>query len=162
MPKLDKKKAASVAKQEVQDFSAIPPGVYTLRLRTVHVDKDGVPLVGQESGDPYWNWEFEVVSPETKMDPDIGKEVKTANRRLYMTTSLGESSEWALKAAFDAFGYETTSDTEEFYGELVMAEVSRGPIKKGPKQGQLSNSIDKLRPYEEADDADAGEGWDDE
>lgn len=165
MPKLAKTVATRVNKAEAKDFTAFEAGPCVLRLRAVSAERDGKPLIGQDSGEPYWSWEFEVVSPEkalTAVKPgDEPVMINIKGRRLWMITSLGESSDWKMKETFAAFGVPPTTDTDEIIGEMVRGAVGCEIQSKGQRKGEFQNTIGKLSAYTEAA-GDDEEGWDDD
>lgn len=162
MPKLSKTVAKRADAAEVADYTAFAAGPYVLKLRKVSADRNGEPLVGRESGVPYWSWEFEVVSPEEALSGDGKRKIKTKGRRLWTNISLGEDSDWKLKEAFQAFGVPLDTDTDELIGNLVKATVTVSPQTQGANKGELQNQISKLMPHEGGESDESDEGWDTE
>ncbi|WIC89800.1 hypothetical protein SEA_SAPO_29 [Gordonia phage Sapo] len=131
MPKLTKKVASQVDKAEAASGSfLLPEGRYAAQLRGV-VQKDGNEY-------PYWVWEFENLH-----DEEGGKKPG----RQWNNTSLSPKSLGFLKATFEAFGYTSDSDTDELVGEWVVLYLVQEPIGKGPKAGQLRNSVQSLSEF---------------
>lgn len=141
MPKMSKAKAKAVAKAESSGFEPLPEGRYVGTLKQVIAEKNGQPLIGAESGEPYWQWEFEKV---TSLEDG-----KTYPGRQFVITSLSDSADWKMKEVFDAFGYEYDSDTDEMIGEKVILVISQRPIGKGPRKGEIGNQVDRVLPYDE-------------
>jgi hypothetical protein len=138
MPKLNKKQAKGVDDAS-GSFEPLDDGVYHARLRGVETSDEPGP-----SGSHYWKWEFEVVE-----EPYI-------NRRLWTNTSLAEAAAFKLKEAFEAFGEDTDTDTDELCGRVVRLVVSTGVIQKGARKGEPNNSIDRITAA--ADDFELPEG----
>lgn len=143
MPKLNSKVAKKVEQQESSGgYEPIPPGPYTLRLRSVDV-KEG-------AKGPYWVWEFEI--------PEGAEEY--AGRRFWMNTSLSEAALWKLKEVFAAFGESPDTDTDELCGERVTGYIVQRTIQAGERKGELANQIDRVVPFE--GDADADDEFDED
>lgn len=132
MPKLNAGTAKKVEKQEVGEggLKPLPTGTYPAHLVSVESKEGGK--------GPYWKWTFELD------DPEPGCFTKQ-----YMNTSLTEASLWKLKEVFSAFGVASNTDTDELCGEHVLLAVVESVISSGPKQGQPSNDIDAVLPYDE-------------
>lgn len=147
MPKLDKKTAKAVAETETQSFDALPADVYIGRLDEVEV-RDG-------AKGPYWSWAFTVVS-------DKDGEEKFAGRKLWVNTSLSEKAHFKLKEVFDAFGYETDSDTDELIGESIKMLVEETIIEQGARKGQPGNNVVRCMPLDEDGESEGGSDDDEE
>lgn len=157
MPKLEKKKAKAVAENEGQSFEVLPEGTYigTLEQVTVHDGKAiasspaDVALFGEGEVIPYWKWQFMEITGLSGEDVEPGK---VYPGKLWIQTSLGESSEWKVKEVFDGFGYTTDTDTDEMCGEKVKLVVSQGTIQGGPRKGEDNNNVDKVLSYNPEED----------
>ena len=125
MPKLNAKTAKAVEKTEGGTFAPVDPGIYHIRLRDVTA-KPGPKGV-------YWAWEFESVEPDVR-------------GRFWVNTSLSDAAHFKLKETFEAFGVEPNTDTDELLGKVVRGQVTITTIQKGPRTGELTNSLDKLLP----------------
>lgn len=135
MPKLAKKTAEQVEKATAAGGGyLLEEGRYAARLAQV-TEKDGDQF-------PYWVWEFQDLHDED------GKKVPG---KMWNNTSLSPKSLGFLKATFEAFGYTSDSDTEEMVGEWVVLYLVQEPIARGPKAGQLRNSVQSLHEFEPAD-----------
>jgi hypothetical protein len=132
MPQLAKAMAKKVDAVEIQSFGAIPGGVYEVRL-------DEVEARVAKSGNDYWSWALTVVC-------DSEGDEEYAGRKLWNNTALTEKAFFKLKEAFEAFGYETTSDTEEIVGDNCLALVSETVIEQGARKGQPGNNVERLMP----------------
>lgn len=130
MPKLNKQTAGKVEASEALDFSPLEEGIYEVQLNKVEV-KEG-------KDNPYWSWEFEI--------PADAQE--NAGRRFWANTSLSEKALWKLKEAFAAFGASTDTDTEDLVGKRIRLSVSQTTIQKGPKTGELTNSVESFLPLD--------------
>lgn len=148
MPKLSKEKAAAVNESEGQSYELMPEGRYIGEL--IEVKGDGKGPAG-----PYWTWVFATVPVEGTEGENF------AGRRHYLVTSL--SQDWAVKAAFEAFGVDADTDTDELITQCVAITVSQSEIEKGPKKGQLSNNVDAINPIgDDETDAIADAGGDED
>lgn len=128
MPKLDKKQAKEVeAATAAVGGYLLPEGRYAAQLNKV----------SEENGEqyPYWVWEFHNIHDE---------EGNRRAGRQWNNTSLSPKSVGFLKAVFEAFGYTSDSDTDEMLGEWVGLYLVQEPISKGPKTGQMRNSVQSL------------------
>jgi len=132
MPKLPSKVAKEVEKAEAAGSGSylLPEGRYAAQLVKVE-EKDGNEY-------PYWVWEF------TNLHNDEGTKCPG---KMWNNTSLSPRSRGFLKQTFEAFGYTTDSDTEEMIGEWVVLHLVQEPIAKGPKAGQLRNSVSALAEF---------------
>lgn len=135
MPKLPQATQQAAAEAESRDFSAFSPGIYPLQLTAVDVTKKG-----KDSGEPYWEWEFTVTS-----EAPAG----ARGRKLWMNTSLSESSAWKVREVYDALGFTLESDTDEMIGDLCRGQVGTEIQAKGARAGQTVNTLDKLLPLHE-------------
>lgn len=108
MPKLPDSVAKATA--EAETGNSMEEGLYEVVLTAVVAEKNGVALVGKESGEPYWTWEL--TFPDDANLTDEGK-ARYAKRKLWRNISLGEKSAGMRKEAFDAFGVSTDTDTDE-------------------------------------------------
>lgn len=132
MPKLPAKVAKEVAAAEAAGSGSylLPEGRYAARLAKVD-EKSGEQF-------PYWVWEFQDIHN------DEGTKVPG---KMWNNTSLSPKARGFLKATFDAFGYTSDSDTDELIGEWVVLHLVQEPIAKGPKAGQLRNSVTSLAEF---------------
>lgn len=138
MPKLPAKVAKEVEKADAAGSGSylLPEGRYAARLAKVD-EKDG-------SEYPYWSWEFQ------DLHNDEGTKVPG---KMWNNTSLSPKSRGFLKGTFEAFGYTSDSDTEEMIGEWVVLHLTQEPISRGPKAGELRNSVSGLAEF-------VAEDWD--
>jgi len=128
MPKLNKKQASEVEKAEAASGSfLLPEGRYAAQLLKVE-EKEGNEY-------PYWVWQFGNLH---------NKAGELVPGRQWNNTSLSPKSFGFLKATFEAFGYTTDSDTDEMVGEWVTLYLVQEPIAKGPRAGQLRNSVQSV------------------
>jgi hypothetical protein len=134
IPKLDKKAAGAVDKVEAASGSfLLPEGRYAAQLLKVE-EKEG-------AEHPYWTWAY------GNLHNSLGELVPG---RQWNNTSLSPKSYPFLKATFEAFGYTTDSDTDEMVGEWVVLYLVQEPIGKGPKAGQLRNSVQSLAEFDKS------------
>ena len=132
MPKLAAKQAKAVDEAEAASGSyLLPEGRYAAQLLEVN-EKEG-------AEHPYWVWAF------GNLHDSHGNLVPG---RMWNNTSLSPKSFPFLKATFEAFGYTTDSDTDEMVGEWVVLYLVQEPIGKGPKAGQLRNSVQSLQEFD--------------
>lgn len=131
MAKLNKATAGKVKKATGGDFEPLPEAAYHVRLKDVDADREG-------PKGPYWSWEFDVVEPGDY-----------TNRKLWHNTSLSDEALFSFNNTFEAFGVEPDTDTDELCGQVVKAVVSIRTIEKGPRKGELANSVDRLQPKDE-------------
>lgn len=137
MPKLNKSQAAQVEESEAASGGfLLPEGRYAARLESVE-EKEGNEY-------PYWVWQFEHLHNEEGVEQP-GKQ--------WNNTSLSPKSAGFLKASFEAFGYTSDSDTDEMLGEWVVLHLVQEPIARGPRAGELRNSVARLAEFD-ADDWD--------
>lgn len=126
MPKLNKTKAAEVAKAE-SDFAPVDEGRYLLQLRKVE-SKEG-------PNGFYWSWEFEI-----RRGPE--DETEYNGRKIWDMTSLNEKALWRLKEVFEAFDAPTDTDTDELIGKVVAASIIQEEQTQGKGAGKMRNRID--------------------
>lgn len=107
-------------------FEPLDPGAYHAVLKDVDPTRSG-------PKGPYWSWEYEVV-----------EEGDWKGRKLWNNTSLAEGSEFGFKQTFEAFGAETTADTDDLLGQCVKLIVSVRTIEQGTRKGELGNNIDRV------------------
>lgn len=101
MPELSKDLIEKASDWEIQD------GIYEMELVAVQ-DQDTrtkEPLVGKDSGVPYWRWVFEF--------PEDANGGKYKRRQITKVISLGESSEGMRVEAYAAFGVPYGSQTDK-------------------------------------------------
>lgn len=127
MAKLNKTMAKKVDDADDSGFEPLEEGVYHFRLRDVDPTKEG-------PKGPYWVWEFECVE-----EPYI-------NRRLWNNTSLSEAAMPIFKRTFKAFDVPVDTDTDELLGRLVRLVVSQRTIPEGPRQGEVTNQVNRVLP----------------
>lgn len=140
MPKLPKKVAKRVEDTESSEFPLIPDGKYVGVLKEVLVsDEPG------DSGSHYWMWVFEKANEE-----DVERTMNEAwtAGTLRNITSLSEKADFKMKEAFAAFNVPADTDTDELLGQRVLLVVGHGPIRKGPRKGDITNSINKVLPWD--------------
>lgn len=148
MPKLSKAVAKKVDAAESKSFDVMPEGKYVLWLKEVDSSKEG------DKG-PYWVWTFCVADHE--LNPE-----GTANRQLWVNTSLSDAALWKFQEIFTAYGVDSDTDTDLLCGKskLVLGLVTQTIIEKGARKGEASNQIDRLLPFDgtlDTGDADGGE-----
>jgi hypothetical protein len=141
-PKLNKKRAKDVANAEGMDFTPLDDGIYVARLKEVTVKE------GKTSGEPYWNWVFEVID-EDDDDKVLGRQ--------FVNTSLQDNALWKLRETYDAFGVEYDTDTDELVGDKGRLEVITTTIQQGKRAGKPGNEVQTVLPYEEGEGGD-GDG----
>ena len=135
MPKLSAKVAKSVDSAEAAGGSyLLPEGRYAAQLKQVN-QKDGNEY-------PYWVWEFENLHDE---------EGNKKPGRQWNNTSLSPKSLGFLKSTFEAFGYTSDSDTDEMVGEWVVLYLVQETVSRGPKAGNLRNSVQSLSEFNPAE-----------
>lgn len=118
--------------EESQDsFEPFAEGMYHVRLADVDTTKSA-------GAGPYWSWEFVVCEPG-----------EAEGRRLWRNTSLSEKALGILKNVYSGLEAELDADTEDLIGKIAKAQVSVRPIGSGPREGQLSNQIERLFPKDE-------------
>lgn len=147
-PKLSKKVAKMVNETEGQDFPLIPDGKYVGVLREVKVSE-----APGESGSHYWMWFYEKAD-DTDDTEAVELNEEWTSGRLMNITSLSEKAAFKMKEAFDAHGVSADTDTDEIVGTKVLLMVGHRTVTKGARMGELTNSIEKVLPWdgEEGDD----------
>lgn len=134
MPKLSKQLVKDVKNAEAASGSyLIPEGRYAAQLRSI-ITKDG------EKAE-YLVWEFHNLH-DSEGNPKPGRQ--------WNNTSLSPKALGFLKATFEAFGYEPAESedlADELVGEWVVLYVIQETIGKGPKAGQLRNSVQSLAEF---------------
>ena len=174
MPKLAKKVAAKAEKAEAVtgEFKPYEPGRYVATLTKVEAKLSS-------AGNPIWNCEFEDITsldgdsmpgrqwytlnlPQDKM-PD-GYEPKGREKDpVKAWESYQNLCHGRIKAFFEAFGYSTDSDTDEMLQEKCVLQIGIQTIQRGPRQGQLTNSVNAVLPLDAVDGAaDVASGGGDE
>ncbi|HXJ63895.1 MAG TPA: DUF669 domain-containing protein [Actinomycetota bacterium] len=141
MPKLPKaiQKAADDAK--LQDFSALPAGLYLIRVTEVKTD-------GQSSNkNPMWTLTLEVEGGPNDLTED-----KHKGRKLWENLVLTEAAAWKVKQVFNALGFTMDSDADEFLNERAVVQVTQREIEQGNRKGEMGNNITR---WASADDAEA-------
>lgn len=142
MPKLAKQQAQAAEAAELREGDIgepLPAGKYRAKLDEVKVK------TGNDSGEPYWEWEFRLVDPEGQ------------NRKAWVTTTLKDGSEWKLKEVFHALGWSTDSDTDEMIGEECILSLRIITQQQGANAGNKINSVSKCLPLDGSGEDD-GEG----
>lgn len=158
MPKLAAKDRAKVKKSEAVvggDFEPISPGKYIGVLEEVEAKLSG-------AGNPVWNATF---SDLTDLDGESIPGKQWYNLNLPTSDTPPDdydkgAEKWAtyqrmcagrLKAFFEAFGFSEDSDTDEMIGERVVLQIGITTIKKGPRTGQQTNSVNAVLPLDSLD-----------
>lgn len=167
MPKLAAKQAKAVEAEEAMQggFEPLRPGKYIGTLEEVEAKVSN-------NNNPMWNVTFkDIYTLDGDKKPGkqfttlmIPKEAKDKPTDL----SDADSKKWdtaqrmsrgRMKAFFDAFGYETNTDTDEMLGERCILRLNIETIKQGEKMGQQTNRVVGL--YELTDEyAEVGKGED--
>jgi len=154
MPKLSKKLTKQVDKAEaVHGYGLLTPGKYWARLAKVEA--------GTNRGGEVWAWEFDQLHT-------VDDDEKVAGRQWYRTNmpkdempsdadpkkfqTAQEMALGRLKAAFEAFGYTTDTDTDEMIGEWAVITVAIRTIKEGPRSGEKTNEVTDIEDPEEYGD----------
>lgn len=147
MPKLPKKKAASVNDAESSSFPLIDDGRYPGTLKEVRVsDEPG------GSGFHWWGWVYDLEDAEVDGKPYEG------NAQVMNVTSLSDKAEWKLNEAFKAHGVPADTDTDELLGTKALVIVGHRTETKGARKGEIVNTVEAVHPYDgEADDDDGDE-----
>jgi hypothetical protein len=128
-------------------FTPLPDGVYHAVLKDVDPTRSG-------AKGPYWSWEYEIIEDlELEVETEGGgkKTVRTKGRKQWNNTSL--SQQWSLKQTFDAFGVSVDTDTDELIGKPVRLVLSQRTIQDGPRKGEVTNQIDRVRPADPESEA---------
>jgi hypothetical protein len=126
MPQLNEAKASQVHDTENKG-GTLDPGVYPVTLLEVEARPGRVA--------PQWSWKFEVSKGHAR-----------AGRTLYTNTSLSDDALWKLRETFDAFGVDSTVNTDTLIGRQVRALVTKQIQTEGKRQGQFVNQIQELMP----------------
>lgn len=135
MPKLNAAVAQQAAENKSDDFEALPPGVYRVRLREVEAAQS-------QNNNPMWKVTLDVVDDEFK------------NRRLWTNVTLTEKAMFKVAEFFAAFGVPTDTDTDDMLGSECKASVSQRIIPTGNRAGEMGNNVDRLLPLDENKGAD--------
>lgn len=135
IPKLAAPLAQKAAEQD-GTFSALDAGLYTGRLAKVEAKP------AKSSGNQMWVVEFDDIR-------DLDGKKKPGKQWVNLTHT--DNSMWKIKQFFDAFGYETNSDTDEMLGERCRLNLSVGEQEQGKNAGQLRNNIETMLPLQEGD-----------
>lgn len=131
MPKLPSNIQKAAENSEVQDFSAIPGGLYRVRVAEIETDATSA------AGNPKWVFKVKVEAGPN----DLGDE-SHKNRTLFEHCALTEEAAWKLKSIFTALGYTMDSDADELIGDVCLVQVSQTEIASGNRKGQTGNNID--------------------
>lgn len=134
IPKLAAPLAQKAAEQD-GTFSALDAGLYTGRLAKVEAKP-------ASTGNPMWVVEFDDIR-------DLDGRKKPGKQWVNLVHL--DNSMWKVKQFFDAFGYETNSDTDEMLGERCRLNLSVGEQLQGKNAGQLRNNIETMLPLLEGD-----------
>lgn len=132
MPKLNKKVAQETAQAEAWGSGPrlLPEGRYAGRLLSVE-ERDGNEF-------PQWSWRF------TQLHNEEGESFGGSQ---FLNTSLSPKARGGLKAAFDAFGYTTDSDTEEMLGEWAVLHITQEVAQQGKRAGQTVNRVQSVAEF---------------
>lgn len=166
MPKLAAKDRKKVAKAEATKggFDLIPPGKYIAELTGVESKISG-------NGNPMWVAEFSSITgpdgtvfpgrqwyqmmlPTTDTPPDgytPGGKEKDPQKAWDMYQGLCAGR---LKAFFEAFGYDESSDTDEMIGERVVLRIGVRTIQSGNRKGEDANNVNDVESTDSVDWAD--------
>jgi len=111
-----------------EGFETVPPGQYVLRIvnTTIEKVKDNN---SKNFGMPLVNWEFEVIAPDSVVDPLTGEEKPTSGKKLFRRTPAWKGAGGFLKAVIDACGATelmgpTGVDTSLCHGRTLGATVT--------------------------------------
>lgn len=154
MPILDSATAQAVAEAtgNTGEYSPLKPGKYLARLAKVEARENP-----NKYGLAMWNAEFDEihnlqgerqpgrqwlnltapVPPGTKPHPAYANGPEKWEQ--YQSVLRSQ-----MKAFFEAFGYQSTSDTDEIVGEWAVITLGVETIQAGPKQGQQTNRVTKI------------------
>lgn len=149
MPKLSAAMAKAVQSAEPTQggFETLKPGKYFAKLREVDARED-------RNGNPAWNVSFGSLR-------DLGGGEHSGQQFLWMGLPQGTKGAAKLKtqaekdkyekaekrrkgqlrAFFDAFGYETNSDTDEFLDEECVLDIGVEKARAGKNEGQMVNRV---------------------
>lgn len=166
MPKLNAKLKKKVDKAEAVtgEFEPMPSGKYLGTLSEVEAKNSA-------AGNPMWVAEFNNIR-DLDGDGQPGRLWYNLNLPTTDTPPEGYAKgeekwvqyqrmcEGRLKAFFEAFGFETDSDTDEFIGEDAILEVGVRTISNGPKAGQRTNTVNGVKSAESVS-VGGGDGDDD-
>lgn len=132
MPKLSDHDAREAEKAaEEGGPEPLPAGIYVGRLFEVEVsDKAG------DSGYHYWTWKYKIEDEGYK-----GREQRHI-------TSLSPKAAFSIGGAFAAFGVPADTHTDELLGQRVLLQVTRAPIAKGTRAGEIGNTVQYTMPYD--------------
>lgn len=117
----------------VEEFEALPAGDYPVIVDHVEL------RVGQQSGNPYLNWDLTVADGEY------------SGRHLFMSSGLTERSLWRLKKVFENLGiYQDVMSivTDDDSGYVIEPELSglagTAVVKIEMYQNRQQNRVDDL------------------
>lgn len=131
MAQLPKDVAEETAKAET-GFALMEEDRYTLELIEVQTeDKDGKPIVGKDSGIPYWKFVFQV--------PEDAERYK--KRRFWVNFSHSEKAAPIRKQLLDALGVSADTDTDDMIGLTADAHIWSVKIEQGAKAGEDKDDI---------------------
>lgn len=165
MPKLAAKMRKQVDQSEAVsgEFPVWKPGKYVGVLNEVEAKNSS-------AGNPMWVAEFgDIVNMEGEAQP--GRQWYNLNLPTSDTPpddyEKGEEK-WLqyqglckgrIKAFFEAFGYETNSDTDEMIGDRCILTIGVRTIQYGDRAGEKTNTVNGVAPLPEG--WEPGEGTDD-
>lgn len=155
MPKLNKALAKAAAEAEpTHGFGLLPAGKYVARL-------SGVEAKSTNKGDPMWVAEFSDLRALDTGEKASGRQWWNLNIPLDANDVPADyekgPEKWAqaqslslgrLTAFFDAFGYETGSDTDEMIGEEAVITVGIRTIQGGNRSGEKANEVRDIESLE--------------
>lgn len=131
MPVLPKD-VQETTKQATTGFALMEEGDYLVELLEVQTtDKAGKPLVGKESGIPYWSFVFQI--------PEDAERYK--KRRFYVVYSHSEKAAPIRKGVLDAFGASEDVNTDDLIGKTCWVHVYGKMQDQGVNTGNLKDDI---------------------
>lgn len=170
MAKLNAKDRKKVDKAEAVtgSFEPLTPGKYVAELAKVETKVSG-------AGNAYWNAEFTEIHtldgdkkpgrqwymlmlPVDKMPADYKEdEALTDEQRKEKWETYQRLTAGRIKAFFEAFGYDTDSDTDEMIGDRCILQIGIETQQRGANAGQQRNRVNAVLPLDEHGDFEFGD-----
>lgn len=129
MAKVPKDQAAAIKKagESWGQFTVLEPGLYAATLEEVDASGEG------PKGDMFWKWVF-------NYDNQPGK--------AFHNTSFADKAKGSVGAVFRAFDADVEEDdTDELIGEQCILSIGKGPVKSGPRKGEIRNYVNAVLPW---------------
>lgn len=129
-------------------FEPVKAGTYPMRIeKHVGTGQDGQPLVGKDSGKPYWKWQLAHLTPKAQLVGLEGKPIQGNAGSVFYNTSLAQDTQGMLRALVEAaLGGWRNFDPQELVGKQlnVVLKVRERKDKEGNPTGQFDNDVARI------------------